>query len=93
MLIHLIERRGRARTAALVDGYLGRDRAERTPTMVAEVRALMDRYGSIDFAVEYAEGIAGSASVAFDEAFAGAGSGEGRDFVQALIPYMLERST
>ena len=48
-------------------------------------------YGRIEFARAYAEGIAGSALEAFEAAFADAADGEDKDFVRALIPYMLGR--
>jgi len=59
--------------------------------MVLEVRELLDAYGSIEFAAAYGQGIAGAALDAFEEAFATATSGSDRDFVRALVPYMLER--
>ena len=59
--------------------------------MVAEIRGLMDAYGSIEFAAAYAQGIAGAALDAFEEAFAPAAAGPDRDFVRALVPYMLDR--
>ena len=59
--------------------------------MVAEVRELLDAYGSIAFAAEYAHGIAGAALDTFEEAFASAAPSPDRDFVRALVPYMLDR--
>ncbi|MFI5043910.1 MAG: polyprenyl synthetase family protein [Acidimicrobiales bacterium] len=90
MLIHLVgaatpdERR-------LLDRYLAADRSERTDAMVEDVHALMLRHRSIDFAAEFADGIAGSARDAFEVAFASATDNEGSRFIEALIPYMLER--
>ena len=59
--------------------------------MVAEVRDLLDAYGSIEFASAYARGIAGAALDAFQEAFASAMPGSDKDFVEALVPYMVDR--
>jgi geranylgeranyl diphosphate synthase type II len=59
--------------------------------MVAEIRTLLDAYGSITFAAAYARGIASAAMDAFEEAFAPAVVGPDRDFVRALVPYMLDR--
>ncbi len=59
--------------------------------MVSEVRGLLDAYGSIEFAAEYARGIAGAALDAFEAAFEPALAGPDRDFVRALVPYMLDR--
>jgi geranylgeranyl diphosphate synthase, type II len=90
VLIHLIgSASGRHRP--VVDRYLRLTPAERTAGVVAEIRELIDAYGSIDFARAYAEGIAGSALDAFEVAFAGARPGPDTEFVRALVPYMLGR--
>jgi geranylgeranyl diphosphate synthase, type II len=90
VLIHLI---GAASgpDQAIVDRYLRLAPSERRPEVIAEIRALFDVYGSIEFARAYALGIAGSALDAFEAAFADAADGEDKDFVRALIPYMLGR--
>jgi geranylgeranyl diphosphate synthase type II len=75
----------------VVDRYLRQSPAERTPGMIADIRALVDAYESIEFARAYAAGIAGSALDAFEVAFAPARPGPDRDFVRALVPYMLDR--
>ena len=46
-LIHLL-RNAHGRDREMLDRYLGLERPERTPAMVAEVRGLLDAYGSID---------------------------------------------
>jgi hypothetical protein len=46
--------------------------------MVAEIRKLLDAYGSIAFAAAYARGIASAALDAFEEAFAPAAVGSDR---------------
>ncbi len=89
-LIHLL-RNARGTDRSALDRYLGLERAERTAAMVAEVRELLDAYGSIAFAAQYAHGIAGAALDTFEEAFASANPGPDRDFVRALVPYMLDR--
>ncbi|STZ57967.1 geranylgeranyl pyrophosphate synthase [Mycolicibacterium tokaiense] len=66
-------------------------RAERTPEIVAEVRALMDAYGSIDFTREYAEGILLVAEDLFEVAFADARPGPDLDFLRSLVPYVWAR--
>ncbi len=76
---------------ALIRRYLSADREERTAGMINEIRGLIDKYGSIDFAVDYAHGIAGAALEAYEEAFCGAQEGEDAQFVRALVPYMLGR--
>ena len=89
-LIHLL-RNARGTDRDALGRYLGLERSERTASMVAEVRELLDAYGSITFAAEYAHGIAGAALDTFEEAFAFATPGPDREFVRALVPYMLDR--
>lgn len=76
---------------AVVDRYLRLSPAERTPDLIADIRSLMDAYGSVEFTRAYAAGIAGSALDAFEVAFATARPGPDVDFVRALVPYMLDR--
>jgi len=92
MLIHVLSSAEGA-DAALLRDYLLVPREGRSADLVAEVRSMMDRYESIDFAVDYAAGIAGAALDAFDEAFAEARRNDGYRFVRALVPYMLERTS
>ncbi len=89
-LIHVL-RHARGPDRAALRRYLRLEREQRTPALVERVRALMDAYGSIRFAVAYAEGIAAAALGAFEAAFAGAQEGADREFVRALVPYMLDR--
>jgi geranylgeranyl diphosphate synthase, type II len=91
-LIHLL-RNARGPDRDALDRYLALDRSQRSAAMVAEVRALLEAHGSIEFAAAYARGIAGAALDAFEAAFAPAPTGPHRDFVRALVPYMLDRRT
>ena len=90
VLVHLAEH-ARGADRDVVDRYLRLTPAERTADVIAEVRGLIDDYGSIEFTRAYAAGIAGAATVAFEAAFAGAAPGPDTDFVGALVPYMLDR--
>jgi geranylgeranyl diphosphate synthase type II len=90
MLIHLA-RHATGRDRAAVRRYLGMSRGERTGGVVADIRALMDRYDSIGFASEYGAGIASAALGAFDEAFAAVGAGPDAEFVRRLVPFVLRR--
>jgi geranylgeranyl diphosphate synthase, type II len=90
MLIHL-ESAVTGADAAVVRDYLTATRATRTEAQVARIRAMLDDHGSIDFAREYAAGVAAVAEEAFEEAFSGTAPGPDRDFVRALVPYMLGR--
>jgi hypothetical protein len=58
---------------------------------VGAVLASMNRHGSIEYASTFAQGIADAAHAAFEEAFAGVPEGDDRRFIEALIPWMLER--
>ena len=64
---------------------------EQTSELVHTVRDLMDRYGSIEFASEFAEGILLVAEEYFDQAFADAQPGPHLDFLLALVPYVWAR--
>jgi geranylgeranyl diphosphate synthase type II len=89
-LIHLV-RSANGKDRQTVERYLRLERAERTPAMVSEVRGLLDDYGSIAFASAYAKGIAGAALETFEAAFATAELGPDRDFIRAVVPYMVDR--
>jgi geranylgeranyl diphosphate synthase type II len=89
-LIHLL-RNARGGDRHTVNRYLGLDRSQRTAQMVADIHGLLNEYDSIAFATAYAKGIAGAALDAFETAFALASDGPDRDFVQAAVPYMLDR--
>ncbi len=56
------------------------------------MRRWMDEHGSIAFATEFARGIAVSAVVSFEAAFAGVPDSPARRFLAAMIPYMVERT-
>jgi geranylgeranyl diphosphate synthase type II len=76
-----------------LDAYLRMDRRQRDAGVVGEVRALVDSYGSIEFATDYGRGIAAAAESEFEGAFASARSGRDTEFVRALVPFMLGRSS
>jgi geranylgeranyl diphosphate synthase, type II len=89
-LIHLLAQ-ARGPDRVVLDRYLGLERSQRTAVVVGEIRDLLDAYGSIAFAAAYGRGIAGAALDAFEAAFAPAADGPDRDFVRALVPYMVDR--
>jgi geranylgeranyl diphosphate synthase, type II len=90
MLVHLMSE---ASPSDLHDlrAYLAVDRDGRTAAQVQQVREMMERTGSIEFAQEFGRGIAAAAADACDLAFAAAPRTEHRDFVVDLVPYMLAR--
>jgi geranylgeranyl diphosphate synthase type II len=71
--------------------FLRRDRAERTADDVAAVVDAMRRHRSIEFAEDLGRGIAAAAHTAFEEAFDGVPDTPERRFIEAMIPWMLER--
>jgi geranylgeranyl diphosphate synthase type II len=89
-LIHLIDQASPEHRGFL-EQYLSMERHDRTPEVVARLRSLLDSHGSLEFAADYAQGIASAALDAFGAAFAAASPGRDADFVRALIPYMLGR--
>jgi geranylgeranyl diphosphate synthase type II len=90
MLNHVVSSSSGAERRDLV-AFLGKERGERSADEVAAVLEAMVRHGSIEFATEFARGIADAAHGAFEVAFAGAVDGEDRAFVEAMIPWMLDR--
>lgn len=89
-LMHLIDK-ANGPDIAIVRDYLTRTRVDRSPELVGKIRALMDDYGSITFAGEYAEGILLVAEEYFEEAFTGAEPGPDLDFLRSLVPYVWAR--
>ncbi|MBI3228335.1 MAG: polyprenyl synthetase family protein [Mycolicibacterium cosmeticum] len=89
-LLHLLSIT-EGRDQQLVRDYLHRTRTERSPELVTTVRTLMDTYGSITFATEYAEGILLVAEEYFEQAFVDAQPGPDLDFLRALVPYVWAR--
>jgi geranylgeranyl diphosphate synthase, type II len=92
MLIHLLASADPADRDWLV-AYLGRPTAERPREDVTRVLELMLSYGSIAFANEFAAGVARSASVSMDAAFAGVHDTPALRFLAALVPFMIERAS
>jgi geranylgeranyl diphosphate synthase type II len=71
--------------------FLHKDRSERTADDVESVLDSMRRHRSIEFAEQLGRGIADAAHGAFEDAFDGVPDGPERRFVEAMIPWMLER--
>ena len=92
MLIHLLACAGPADRGWLV-AYLGREPRERYPDDAVRVLELMQSYGSIAFASEFATGVARSALISMDAAFAGLDDSPARRFIACLVPFMIERAS
>jgi geranylgeranyl diphosphate synthase type II len=89
-LVHL-SANARAADAEIVRDYLRRSRDDRTADQVQTIRDMMDRYRSIQYAAEFAEGILSVAEDHFEAAFAGAEPGPDLDFLRSLVPYVWAR--
>ena len=90
MLIHLLAAADREERRRL-EAWLALPPEERTASVREEILASMQEHGSLSFADEFARGIARSAAVAFDEAFADVPDSPARRFVAGLVPYMVDR--
>jgi len=90
MLIHLLAAAG-PRDRAAVAEYLALEPAQRSGEVADRMLAMMLGHGSVAFADEFARGIARSAAVAFEEAFADVPDSPARRFVRDLVPYMVDR--
>ena len=90
MLNHVVTASTGEEHARLV-AFLRQDRATRTADDVDAVLDSMRRHRSIEFAQQLGRGIADAAHGAFEEAFEGVPDGPERRFVEAMIPWMLER--
>jgi geranylgeranyl diphosphate synthase type II len=91
MLIHLLDHAD-ADEGRWLDDFLSREREARTDADVDEVRRLMDAHGSLEFTRQFAAGIAEAAASTFRVAFAGVPASPARQFVEQLVPYMVERT-
>jgi geranylgeranyl diphosphate synthase type II len=91
MLIHLLAAADPADRRWL-ESYFALDTSERRPEDASRVYELMLAYGSIGFAGEFAAGVARSAEMAMETAFAGLADSRARRFVSRLVPYMIERA-
>lgn len=89
MLIHLLASLEGKDRQWLID-FLAADQA-RTMADARAVKQQMDIHGSIEFAREFALGVAGSAEDAFETAFKRVPPCAARTFVKDLIPFMIER--
>lgn len=90
MVIHLLAAASQPHRDR-VARFLAQRPSERTSDQIAEVRVLMDVYGSVAFADHFARGIARSAGEAFEQAFADVPDSPARQFVADLVPYMVDR--
>lgn len=90
-LIHLI-RCASPDDRADVVAFLAQRPAERSGSDARRVRALMDRYASVDFARAYASDMAREAIDAFEVAFSPCQQSAALGFLRNIVPFMIERA-
>lgn len=91
MLIRLLEEATPAERERVLR-MLGTPRGERAADDVGHTRALMDRYGCIEYAREVAHGLAGAALHEFGRVFAGAPDSRDKRFIEQLPAWVIERA-
>ena len=91
MLLHLIKHATDEQREQLHQ-LLGSPREERTAAQIQWVRALMDKYGCIDYAREIAHGLAGAAMHEYTMAFADLPPSRDKDFIEGLVTWVFERT-
>ena len=92
MLIHAC-RRSTAQERKRTTLILGVPREQRTAQDVSWLRAQMDRYQAVDFALGVARGLAGAALHEFEQAFAGVPDSRDKRFIRGLATWVLQRTT
>ena len=90
MLIHLLDVATQAERSEVVE-FLTGDRSDRARTDVDRVIGLMSKYGSIEYATEFASGITGIALEQYERAFGSLAENRDTAFLREMIDYMLDR--
>lgn len=90
MMIHLMASTGADERARILE-ILGLPRAGRTAEHVRWIRARMDACGSIDYAREVANGLAGAALHEFSRIYGGLPPSRDKQFIEELVPWVIER--
>ena len=91
MLIHLLEHSNSDERRRLA-GILEHSRLERSREDICWMRALMDERGSIDYAREIANGLAGAALHEYSLLFAGVPDSPDKRFLREVVPWVIERN-
>jgi geranylgeranyl diphosphate synthase type II len=91
MLIHLLAN-ANARERKRVCTLLGQPREARSDKDVLWVRARMDAYGSLDYARQVAQGLAGAAKHEFEHLYGHLPESRDKRFLEALPAWVIERN-
>jgi geranylgeranyl diphosphate synthase, type II len=91
MVIHAIRESAAADRRRLLR-YLGKQRRHRSASETAWVRSLLGAQGSFDYARRIAKGLAGAALYEFECGFASVAEGRDKNFIRALISWVLRRA-
>lgn len=91
MLIHLLGHADVEDRARLIE-ILARPRSGRAPADVEWVRQRMDQHGSLAYAQQIAHALAGAAQHEFDKVFADVPPSRDRDFLRAVVRWVLTRT-
>lgn len=90
MLIHLLNVTDGEERAA-VEGFLLGERESRDAAAVRRILGLMETYGSISYATDFAAGISAMATDAWGRAFGRLGPSSDTAFLEEMVEYMLDR--
>ena len=90
MLIHLL-RECRSEERERIMAFLAQPRDAKCAEDVDWLRRCMDCYGSIDYAKQYAHGMAGAALTEFDRAFGQLPASRDKDFLERLATWVFTR--
>jgi geranylgeranyl diphosphate synthase type II len=90
ILIHLLSQAAPAERERIA-AFLGQPRAARREADVRWLRRQIDRYGSLDYALGIAGGLAGAARHEYSRIFGGLNDGRDKRFVLELISWSLLR--
>ncbi len=91
MLIHLFGVASDRDREALV-GFLDLSREERSSADIGRVREMIDRYGSLEYARSYAQGLTDGAREAFDASFGHLDETPDRRFLSELVEFVVDRA-
>lgn len=90
ILTHLFAHASKAEHGRL-RAFLEKPRVERTPTDLAWIYELLERYGSIEYARSAARELASAARAELGTAYGSAQEGPDLDFVRSLLEHMVAR--